>query len=359
MGRFSAVSACRSQRLTSGERKAQPPVPLGIWLISLAIAFVFAGDTVVVAKSGGEADWPMWRHDASRSGTTPHVLAKQLHLQWVRRMRQPAPAWPKEQYKLQFDSSYEPVVMGSLIFVPSMVGDRVTAYDTASGAEKWRFYCDGPVRFAPVAWKGKLYFISDDGYLYCLSSSKGTLLWKLRLAPSERRVLGNGRLISTWPARGAPVLFDGTMYCAASIWPFMGVFIYAIDAETGEIVWDNSGSASKYMTQQHNSPAFGAVAPQGYLAATQNRLLIPSRTTPACFDRRTGEMIYYRLEDRGMGKYVGGYNVSIRGDLFFNNSIMYRLSDGEGIVRTSVQVTGRSKRCRKRNNQNVVFDAHS
>jgi len=296
-----------------------------------ALQFFFGGE------SRG-ADWPMWRYDAARSGATAHDLAERLHLQWVRPMPRPAPAWPEEQYKLQFDKSYEPIVMGKRIFVPSMVGDKVTAYDTDTGREIWRFYCDGPVRFAPVGWKDRIYFVSDDGCLYCLAAEDGSLIRKFRLGPSDKKVLGNGRLISMWPARGAPVLFDGKIYCAAGIWPFMGVFIYSIDAETGEIVWEDSSSGSRYMTHQHGSDAFGGVAPQGYFAATQERLLIPSRTTPACYDRQTGKFIYYRMSDRGMGKHVGGYDVQLWKDLFFNNSIMYRLRDGEGIVKTSVQV---------------------
>ena len=280
----------------------------------------------------------MWRYDAARSGASAEGLAERLYLQWSRRLPKPAPAWAEEQYKLQFDRSYEPIVMGKRIFVPSMVGDKVTAYDTESGVEIWRFYCDGPVRFAPVGWKDQIYFVSDDGCLYCLAAADGKLIRRIRLAPSEKKILGNGRLISMWPARGGPALYDGKIYCAAGIWPFMGVFIYAIDAESGETIWENSSSGSRYMTQQHNSDAFGGVAPQGYLAAAEDRLLIPSRTTPACYDRRTGEFIYYRLSEKDMGKHVGGYDVCIWRDLFFNNSIMYRLADGEGIVKTSVQV---------------------
>jgi len=168
----------------------------------------------------------MWRYDAARSGATADGLAEQLYLQWARRMPKPAPAWSEEQYKLQFDKSYEPIVMGKRIFVASMVGDKVTAYDTDSGVEIWRFYCDGPVRFAPVGWKDRIYFVSDDGCLYCLAAADGKLIRKLRLGPSDKKILGNGRLISIWPARGGPALFDGKIYCAASIWPFMGVEIY-------------------------------------------------------------------------------------------------------------------------------------
>ena len=88
------------------------------------------------------------------------------------------------------------------MFVGSTVNDSVAAYDTESGDELWRFYTDGPVRFAPVADNGRVYAVSDDGYLYCLDAAAGTLVWKVNGGPSERRIIGNDRLVSTWPARG-------------------------------------------------------------------------------------------------------------------------------------------------------------
>ncbi len=284
------------------------------------------------------ADWPMWRYDASRSAASPVSLPAELHLQWVRDLPKPAPAWSEEQYKLQFDRSYEPVVMGKQIFVPSMVSDKVLAYDTDTGKQNWQFFCEGPVRFAPIAWQGRVYFISDDGSLYCVDAKKGALLWKYSLAPSNRKAFGNGRLISAWPARGGPVLQDGRIYCAASIWPFMGVFIYALDATTGKVVWENSGSGAAYFPQPHNSPAFSGVAPQGYLAAGADKLLVTSRTIPACFDLRTGELLYYRLSETTYGKTVGGCGASIWNDWYFNGKVVYRLSDGLPLGTVSGQV---------------------
>ena len=285
-----------------------------------------------------EADWPMWRYDASRRAATPAALPETLRLQWVRQLPTPAPAWSQEQYKLQFDRSYEPVVMGDQIFVPSMVRDHVTAYDTQTGGRNWRFFCDGPVRFAPIAWQGRVYFVSDDGFLYCLDAEDGTLAWKVRLAPAERTVLGNRRLISAWPARGGPVLHEGPIYCTAGIWPFMGVFLYAVDAETGRIVWENSETGAIYIKQQHSSPAFGGMAPQGYLTVDRGRLLVTGRTTPACFDTKTGKLLYYPLSDRSFGKHVGGCSASIWNDWYFNNDVVYRLSDGLGLGTISAQV---------------------
>ncbi len=281
-------------------------------------------------------DWPMWRYDARRSAASPEELPAEMYLQWVRELAPPRPAWPASQDRLQFDASYEPVVAGKTIFVGSMVCDCVTAYDTETGAEKWRFYTDGPVRFAPVVYKDKLYVASDDGYLYCLNADDGALVCKLLGGPAQNKVIGNDRLIGMWPVRGGPVLYDGTIYFAASIWPFMGTFIYAIDAESGQIVWANSGSGATYLMQPHSSPAFAGVAPQGYLVATQDKLLISGgRSVPAAYDRRTGQFLYYHLNTYGK---TGTCEVMASDNYFFNSGAIYRLSDGMGISSSPASV---------------------
>jgi len=273
----------------------------------------------------------MWRRDAARRGSSPEELAEALHLTWVLELAAPRPAWPSNQDKLQFDRLYEPVLVGKTLFVPSMVSDRLTAYDTDTAAEKWNFYAEGPVRFAPAAWQDKIYFTSDDGYLYCLHQKDGSLAWKFRGGPSDRKILGQERLISMWPARGAPVIYDGKVYFGASIWPFLGIFLHALDAETGARVWTNSGTGSNYLVQQHYSPAFAGVAPQGYIAATENRLVVAGgRTIPAVFDRHTGEWIHFEVGRRDMGsKGGGGYEVVAGKDFYLNRGRMYRLSDGK------------------------------
>ncbi len=281
-------------------------------------------------------DWPTWRYDAGRRASSPEELPAQLNLLWVRELALPRPAWPASQDRLQFDASYEPVVAGKTIFVGSMVCDSVTAYDTETGAEKWRFYTDGPVRFAPIAYKDKLYVVSDDGCLYCLSARDGALIRRFAGGPAPNKLIGNDRVISSWPARGGPVLYDGTIYFAAGIWPFMGTFIYAIDAESDRVVWTNSGSGPTYLMQPHTSPAFAGVAPQGYLVATQDKLLISGgRSVPAAYDRLTGRFLYYRLKDYGK---TGTCEVIASDKYFFNSGAIYGLSDGTEISKSPASV---------------------
>ncbi len=282
------------------------------------------------------ADWPMWRCDAARTAVSTEQLPAELHLQWSRQLPKPTPAWPASQHKLQFDRSYEPVVVGSTLVVSSMVADSVTAYNTRSGTEMWRFYTDGPVRFAPACQGRNVFVGSDDGFIYCLRADTGALRWRRRCAPSDDRVLGNGRLISTWPVRGAPVVHDNVVYAAAGIWPFMGVFVCALDAEDGRVLWENSGSGALFTEQQHFSPAFAGIAPQGYLAAGGERLIVPGgRTVPAAYDRRTGEFLYLDLASRRFGKGPGGYSATLGTDWFINGGALYSLSDGAGLGPTA------------------------
>src|SRR5690348_9872325 len=85
------------------------------------------------------------------------------------RLPPPRPAWP-DQPKMPFDVAPKPTVLGQTVFVPSTVTDGITAFDLDTGAERWTFTTDGPVRFAPAVWDDRLYVASDDGYLYCLDA---------------------------------------------------------------------------------------------------------------------------------------------------------------------------------------------
>ncbi len=285
---------------------------------------------------GTTSDWPMWRFDAGRTAASPHELSSELQLHWVRSLPRPASAWPLQEDdgdKLAFDSSYEPVAYGGVLFVPSMVSDKLTAYDMLSGEELWRFYSEGPVRFAPAVDNGNVYFVSDDGFLYCLDSDSGELRWKHKGLKMNRIILGNNRLINSWPARGGPVVEDGAVYYASGIWPFMGVFIYALDAESGKVIWENSSSGSAFVSQIHSGGAFGGAAPQGYLAVSDDVLLVPNgRARPGGYKKNTGELIYMDIASRPFGRGwpgQGGYSVMAKNGFFHVSGETMRLSDGK------------------------------
>ncbi len=283
------------------------------WRLLICQGFLVLG----LARAGA-VDWPMWRADAGHTAVSEERLAESLHLQWILTFSERERVWddPLNHDLMQYDKILEPIVMDERMFVSFSGEDKVAAFDLQTGQEVWAFYADGPVRFAPVGWKGWLYVCSDDGYLYCLDAAEGSLVWKFQGAPSDRKVLGNGRVISAWPARGGPVIRDGMIYFAASIWPFMGTFIYSLDARSGAVEWVNDGTGADYIKQPHSAPSFGGVAPQGTLVAMEDHLLVPGgRSVPAALDRGTGELIHFRLNDGG--KANGGSFVIGQGDHFY------------------------------------------
>ncbi len=258
---------------------------------------LFVLSFVGVGPHAGAADWPMWRFDGQRSGLSPEALPEGIQLQWTRELGPVRPAWPNED-RLHFDASYEPIVLGSRLFLGSPNDGTLTAYDTRTGEEIWRYHTDGPVRLAPLAWKGRVFFGSDDGHLYCVRAESGVLLWKVRGATDDRpdhRHLGNGRLVSYWPVRGGPVLADDVVYFGAGIWPSLGVFVRAVHARTGEVLWTNSNShAIANVRIDHNYMNEAGISPQGHMAIAGDLLIVPNgRSMPARIDRKTGKMLYF------------------------------------------------------------------
>jgi hypothetical protein len=254
---------------------------------------------------GGGPDWPQYRRDAERSSHTEEKLPAELSLAWTYRpAHAPIPAWPRDD-RMLFDRAHDVVIGSGVLLFGTSADDRVVALDPATGRERWSFYCDAPVRFAPAIYKDRAYVVSDDGCLYCLSLADGSLLNQWRGASGDGMILGNGRMVSRWPARGGPVIRDGIVYFGAGIWQSDGIFLSAIDAESGLELWRNDEAGKIYMPQPHGGAnAESGVSAQGYFVATDKELIVPTgRAVPAVFWRDAGRFRYYHLQANG---HVGG-----------------------------------------------------
>ncbi len=247
-----------------------------------------AEDWKKVAKlPQSSADWPTFRANNACNVTTEAVVPKRNRRLWL--FSPPTAIRPTA-----------PIAVGRTVFLSGSDG-IVRALDGATGKLKWKAYTGGGVRISPSIWNGRALVGSGDGRVYAFEAKTGRLLWRFRAAPTERRIPVYGSLLSTWPAASGVLVEDGTAYVAAGIANYDGTHVYALDAASGEIKWQNN-------TSGHLDPeSRSGVGVQGHLLLHDRKLFLAggNAVSPAVYDARNGKC----LNDISMVKRVQNNNV--------------------------------------------------
>jgi outer membrane protein assembly factor BamB len=105
----------------------------------------------------------------------------------------------------------------------------VVAIDPGSGAVQWSQRIGEPIRSAPTAAGGKIYFVSAGNMLYALNGGDGKQLWTSRGLPQAATLLS-----SVSPA------VNGNVVVA----PFPAGDLAAFEADSGKATWHESLSGS-------------------------------------------------------------------------------------------------------------------
>lgn len=222
---------------------------------------------------------------------------------------------------------------GKLIFAANTVGD-IYALDINSGTKIWNYRTGGKVYSTPAYYKGIVIVGSSDHYIYGLDAKTGAVKWSVK---TDKAVLGSAAIDKGKAYIGGS---DGVFRCirvsdGKIVWTFdkvknyvstlptiadnkvifgsWGNGFYALDSDTGKLVWEwNNGHANRM---------FSAAA--CYPVVTHNRVFIvaPDRFMTA-LDLKTGRVIWREKKDEIRVRESMG--------LSYNKKLVYaKTMDGE------------------------------
>ena len=212
----------------------------------------------------------------------------------------------------------------------------------------WKAYTGGAVKQSPTVWQDRLFVGSGDGWVYCFEAKTGRLLWRFNAAPENRKIPVYKSLMSTWPVATGILVEDGIAYFGAGIVNYDGTYVYALDAKSGEIIWQNNTSG--HLDREARTGA----SVHGHLLILNGKLYMASGTaiSPAIYDLATGKClndpeplkICKSNNSRGSELYQVGDKVVVSGkqlyadpdypvyDPTITNKILHTTTGGHDIV---------------------------
>ena len=227
----------------------------------------------VVALPESANDWPAFRANNNASATTEAILPEKSRRLW------------QSAATKEFTPT-APTAAAGLVFHGGSDG-IVHALAAATGKTVWTAYTGGSIRFPPTIWQGRALVASGDGWVYSFEAKTGRLLWRFRAAPVERKIPVYGQLLSTWPAASGVLIQDGVAYFAAGIVNYDGTHVYALDAVTGAIKWQNNTSGHL------DRAGLAGVSVQGNMIIHEGKLWFAGGNvvSPAIYDLVTGKCL--------------------------------------------------------------------
>jgi outer membrane protein assembly factor BamB len=122
-----------------------------------------------------------------------------------------------------------PVIYQDFVIVGSGDGS-VYAFDAASGVERWRVETGGRVRASPAVGNGVAFVGSADGALYAIDLETGTVEWRFETEGASNSSSEFGFDRKT--IQSSPALTEGAVLFGSRDGKF-----YAVDAASGELRW--------------------------------------------------------------------------------------------------------------------------
>ncbi|NIP53074.1 MAG: PQQ-binding-like beta-propeller repeat protein [Phycisphaerae bacterium] len=204
-------------------------------------------------------EWPTYRHDILRSGSTPSTVPSSLQQTW--------------RVKVAGDIS-QPVVAEGTVLISAIDEHRVVALTADDGSSRWTFTAGGRVDSPPTIYGDLVLFGSANGYVYCLRLKDGKLIWRFRASPRDLRTIAFDQVESVWPVHGSVLVLNGIAYVTAGRSSYLdgGIFMYGLEPSTGKVLYE------KCVSSEHPRADEGKKGP-----AEMNAKLTQNATDPKTF----------------------------------------------------------------------------
>lgn len=214
---------------------------------------VIAGSELIQGPSYGKqsgegaSGWSTFMGNAERGNANPNaeIPAGELRIAWQAQIAAPMTetnvegSWKDSLAGLMT----APVVSGGHVFAADLHRRKVVMSGADDGEVVWETHLGGRVTTPPTIFGGLCLIGAADGYVYALDESDGSLAWKLRMAPSERRMVSYAQLESPWAVFSSVLVDDeGTAYASAgrTTGAESGIVVRAFQPITGEVIWSET-----------------------------------------------------------------------------------------------------------------------
>jgi outer membrane protein assembly factor BamB len=186
--------------------------------------------------------WPCYRHDAFRSGSTTGRVPRELKILWATPLGRRPESVIAEDWRCNYfirGPIGPPVVAGGMVYVARPDAHQVAALDAKTGGIRWTFTANGRVDTAPTIHRGLCLFGCKSGWVYCLRADNGAMVWRLRAAPLDERIVAYGQIESPWPVPGSVLVVDDVVYFAAGRHSLAdgGILVFAVEPASGRTRW--------------------------------------------------------------------------------------------------------------------------
>jgi len=188
--------------------------------------------------------WTSFRGNAQRSSSSACDIPAEIKVAWSKQVAGDMKEGTVQRDRRSYLNSRLTAasIAGEVAIVGDIDHNEIIAVNAKDGGVKWRFTTGGRVDSAPTVHKGICLVGDHTGYVYAIKITSGEPIYKLRIAPAEKRMLSYGKVESVWPVIGGVMVADGKAYASAgrSQGSDGGLVVRAFMPETGKHVWSKA-----------------------------------------------------------------------------------------------------------------------